>query len=449
MTLGSWPQAVPFDPEGGAVTRIWEEILAAEGGRPRAVLLVSGEAARYSGWSSRAALALADALAASRRVLLVDLHLEQPELDGLVSAGDVEGVADLILYGASLDRVALASTDHAFELVPVGGPIPDPEALLLDRSWGRLLENAERLDLTLLLYVPWRARGLDALVRRVGAAVFLGGHADARVAAGYLPPQAAIRAVFSPASPRTSAAPTAAGDGTAGPTPAAVSAGPVPRQTGGPRGWLWAVVLLVIAGAIALYMLMRPGADREAGPASASAPPAAVPPVGQPTGQPLPYAVAVEAHQDLAVARERVGELGEQVLGMTFFIAPVLVDSVISYRVMAGPLADSSEAAARRDELVAAGHKTSSSDWDIRMAPLAFELGTFDEPGGADARAAELAAHDVPAYVLPVPYSNGRTRYHVYCGAYAGPAEADIMRQLLAEAGIDATLVQRIGRPTS
>jgi hypothetical protein len=53
--------------------------------------------------------------------------------------------------------------------------------------------------------------------------------------------------------------------------------------------------------------------------------------------------------------------------------------------------------------LITMGHKTGGSDWDIRNAPLAFEVGAFDTPESAQARADELAALGIPAYVLPVP----------------------------------------------
>jgi hypothetical protein len=134
---------------------------------------------------------------------------------------------------------------------------------------------------------------------------------------------------------------------------------------------------------------------------------------------------------------------------MGFFLAPVLVDSVLYYRVLAGPVADSTAAAGLMARLIALGHKTGGSEWDIRNAPLAFDVGAFDTPESAEARADELAALNIPAYVLAVPYSSGQERYHVYSGAYAGPAEADVMRQVLADAGVSANLVQRIGRSTS
>ncbi len=440
MTFGSWPGAMAFDPDGDAASLV-RDTLTTPLGPPRCLLLISGEAARYSGWSARAAIALANALAAGGRVVLADLHIEQPELDGLVSTRGAEGVADAILFGASLEHLALASTDHRFELLPAGGPVPDPEAVLQSPEWTRLLKEAERAGLTLLLYAPWRARGLDALVKRVGAAVMLAGATDARLAAGYLPPDIEIRAILAPATQR--------GIG----TPAATAprereiALPAKRRT---HRWLRVAipVLIIVLGAGAAAVLLRQPVTPAAEPA---APPPPPPPaaIGEPAGTALPYAVAIEAHQDLRTADERVTALRTAVPSTGFFLAPILVDSVLFYRVLAGPVSDSANAAALMTALIATGHKTGGTEFDIRHVPLAFSLGEYDTREAAETRAAQLAALNIPAYVLALPYSSGGERYALYCGAYAGPAEADAMRQVLADAEIPATLVQRTGRSTS
>jgi hypothetical protein len=170
---------------------------------------------------------------------------------------------------------------------------------------------------------------------------------------------------------------------------------------------------------------------------------------GEPAAEPLPFSVAIEAHQELATAAERVARLSQAEPSMGFYLAPILVDSVLYYRVMAGPVRDSVGAAALLQQLLAKGHKTGSTAWDIRITPLAFLLGVFDSRAAAMHRVVELASLRIPAYVLEVPYSSGVSRYHLYCGAYAGPAEADVMRQLLARAKLDANLVERVGRTPS
>jgi hypothetical protein len=61
---------------------------------------------------------------------------------------------------------------------------------------------------------------------------------------------------------------------------------------------------------------------------------------------------------------------------------------------------------------------------------------------------AELKGQGVPSYVVEVPYTRGAPRYHVYAGAYAGPSEAALMRDVLRRAGVLDTLVLRVGRIT-
>lgn len=448
MSQNSWPNAVPFDPDAEGAVRFWDDFIAAEGRPPRRLLLVSGEAARYSGWSARSAIALADALAARGPVVLADLHFEQPELDGLVAAPDAEGIADAVLFGASLDRIALTSPDHAFDLVPAGGPVPDVAALFRDSAWGRVAEEAARRGATLVLYAPWRARGLESLRAHVDAVIMLGGHTDARLASGSIGAALPVSAVLAPSSPR------AVGALEPEPAPTLVSAdgkrAPTHRFSIWQSGWRGAALrmLLIAAVIVGAAAILR---GRESAPVAEPPPGPPPPPAsGTPTGLPMPFAVAIEAHQEQITAAMRVMALRTAEPTTGFFLAPVLVDSVIYYRVMAGPVRDSASAAGLMAALIRNGHKTGGSDWDIRNAPLAFELGVFDARPSAEAKADSLAqAHEIPAYVLAVPYSGGGEKYHVYCGAYAGPAEADVMRQVLADAGVSATLVQRIGRSTS
>lgn len=445
----SWPHAVPFDPESGAASHVWEQILAPFVRVPSALLLISGEAARYSGWSARAAIELAHALAQSdRRVYLVDLHVDGPDLRDLADPG-AEGISDVLLFGSSLEHVARAVSDRAFRFIPAGPAVPDAEDLLRHEGWHHLVDEAVQQEAVLLAYVPWRARGLEALHRRFRASLFLGGSADARIASGYLPPEPRVIGVVAPHAPgRTGPPPVvvpAAEQGQAVAEPEEETAeAPVGR-----RGILWAAgLILLVFGGAAVYNLMSAPETVEPPPVAPVPAPPADP--GVPVGDAMLYSVAVESHQDLVTATERVAQLKTAEPAMGFYLTPILVDSVVYYRVQAGPVRDSAEAAMLQTQLIAKGYKPDdSSVWDIRSTPFAFQLGTFDTREAAAERAADLAGIGIPAYVLEVPYSGGVTRYHLYCGAYAGPLEADVMRRLLGAAGLDTTLVQRVGRTPS
>jgi hypothetical protein len=61
----------------------------------------------------------------------------------------------------------------------------------------------------------------------------------------------------------------------------------------------------------------------------------------------------------------------------------------------------------------------------------------------------ELHGLDIPSYIVEIPYTVGPPRYRLYSGAYSGPAEADVMRQLLRNTGLADTLVLRTGRISS
>src|SRR5262245_56477418 len=160
---------------------------------------------------------------------------------------------------------------------------------------------------------------------------------------------------------------------------------------------------------------------------------------------PLPYSVAVEAHDDLSSASERVESLRNEAPDIGFFIAPLLVDKVLYYRVMAGPVADSMEANVLLRRLLENGQKTGSNPSDVRQAPLAFALGDYDSRFAAHQREREVASSSIPSYVVQIRTTDGRTRYRVYAGTYSGSAEADIMRRLLRAAGLPDSLVERVG----
>jgi hypothetical protein len=485
MTPDPWPPAVPFDPESGSAARLWEAFLPPADDGTAALLLVSGEAARYSGWGVQAAVALAEGLATSRPVLLIDLHLDDPQIDPVGVGRDADGIADVILFGASTERVAVDPPGRSFRLVPTGPPVPDAEAVLRDPSWTRVIDRVRQRGSTVLLFAPWRARGLDALIRRTDGAVFLGGQADVKIAAGYMPPELKVLGVAAPplgrrpaAGVRTelqadvSPADRAAGETSADepmavaapgalsaatsevrlfvPPAAAVEPPPPQPPRRRLRGALIPILILVFAGIAALALLLARGRDETGGPPVAATPARPQPAdAGEPVGPHAAYSVAIEAHADLATAMGRVAELREAEPSLGFFVAPILVDSVLYHRVMAGPVADTAEAAALQAVLLERGHKTGATDWDIRLTPLAFLIDRFDSRDAAEARATVLALRGIPSYILSVSYSGGATRHHLYSGAYAGPAEAEPMRQLLEQAGVEAPLVQRMGRIVS
>ena len=502
MNLGSTPTVSYLDPEAGAAADLLDALRTGLGQGP--ILVVADAASRASGWAPRAVLTLADGLSTDASpVTVIDLQLEDPGLHGAAGVRNDEGVADALLFGASIEHLTLHVPGRRMLLVPAGPFIPDPAEVLASSGWTRIVEEATATGGGLLLYMPAEKAG-GKFMDRVAGVVALTTSLDtllpfptsapvlavvapaasaleppARAAAGGVMEaaadretliadlrarqQAALAATERTAStePRRAIVPGGrAGAGEREPRivltepPAAEKP---PRQVAAPKGVRPQVLvptLIVVLLLAALYgfwhyfgreyQARRAEAQRQADGVAAPQQTAAAP-----AGEPLGYSVAIEAHPDLPTADARVESLTAAEPGMGFYIAPILVDSVLYYRVLAGPVRDSASAAMLMDSLVARRHKTGSSAWDIRSTPFTFLLDEFATRDSAAARMAELRGLDIPAYIVEIPYTSGPARYRLYSGAYSGPAEADVMRQLLRNTGLADTLVLRTGRTSS
>jgi cell division septation protein DedD len=476
MSLGNTPTEVQLDPEGGAAAELWQRVLAAEP-RPRPIVVSADAAARRTGWAPRAVLALADALAQRLpHVTVVDLELDDPQLHRAAGIRNDEGIADALLFGSSLEHLVQVGPGRHTRIIPAGAYVPSPGEVFASPGWARVIEEATASGGGLLLYVPAETP-LGALAHKVDRAILLRGDAAvpaAGAAAGLR--QLAVVVPFAPADAPADAAEAAeraamiadlrarqaAGLNAAGRPhdggrarqeepppviPVVEREAPAPvvsRRT----PIFWTVVALITLSAV--YGLWHyVGRDylerrRQAEDALIAPPQSQSPPA--PAGVPLPFSVAIEAHQQLPMAAERVDALNETLPAVGFYVAPILVDTEIYYRVMAGPLRDSATAAAVMDTLIAHREKTGSSAYDIRSTPLTFLLGEFATREQAEARGDELRPLGIPSYTVELPYSAGPPTYRLYSGAYSGPAEADVMRQLLQSTGLADSLVLRTGR---
>ncbi|HSJ13809.1 MAG TPA: SPOR domain-containing protein, partial [Longimicrobiales bacterium] len=214
--------------------------------------------------------------------------------------------------------------------------------------------------------------------------------------------------------------------------------------------WTLLVLLLLSLLAGAWHLWSWWGDAQQAGAAAATQP--AVRPAPPPPAVPdtldafLPYLVAIEAHQDLRTAERRILALRSALPGTGFLIVPLVREGTLYYHVSAGPAADTASAGALMDTLIARRIKTGGTRADVRSAPLALLIAEYGARDSAESRVAELRRLDIPAYVLPLGPEPARWR--IYAGGYNGPAEADVMRQLLRSAGVTDSLVPRTGRIT-
>ena len=451
------PEAVEFDPGSGDIPPSLGPILA-DPDTP-ILLLVAATADEAS---ARAAIALADARARDgHETVLADGGLEKPRLHSLLDVPNLEGLSDLFLFGASVRHLTVRPDTRAFEFVSAGGYAPEPEEVLAGRRWERLAREFEASRSLLMVYVPADAPGLAELSRHAGKAVVIGAGKEATRAARSLAASCEVLATISPADAMAPGRLAALG-GEADPETATifdradleeplVFRSERKRRSAMP---LLLVLLLAALGAGAWYAYqtyfsgdVAPAPAQAAVPADVQTPEPDPGPPPTAIETPIPVSVAIEAHQDLETARQRVAALDRAEPGIDFYLAPVTASGNLYYRLLAGPVADQAAGRALMQRLVDEGHKTAMTDWDVRPSGLAFRLGEFGDEAQAGARVEALATRGIPAYVVRIRYDGGPDRYRVYGGAYQNEAEAEVMRGMLEEAGLEAELVERTGEP--
>jgi hypothetical protein len=498
---GAAPSPTFFDPS-------FERLPAPVGGdtaAPGPVLLVFDRNADRD-WAADAAVSLATGWhAAGRRTVLADLCLDDPFLNERIGMPNQEGVVDIFVYGASLARSARAVPGRGFYLISAGTYTSDPGAVLRHPRWDKIVGGFRDNQAALLLFVPSDAPELPALRSWVSEVILLGGgdgtgpHAAVEgfsVRAWLAPPRRDGAAAATAAQPRPASpadrfpepepvAPWNAPPGTRAelnvvPPPAAEGA-PVPVAEIPVPEAEWAreeaparkkravspllLLLLLLALLAALVFLgpqLIPGfpnllassgaATEEPAPARAPAPARPVP-AGPVTaaGASLPFSVHVAGFQSWDDASEFASTTSRRFSEAQFFIVPELRQGMTYWTVMAGMAGDTTAVLALRDRLVAekvADEESVGGRYDlIQHRPLAYELGEFRNADQARARVDSLTSRAIPAYVAPVPYSDGTERWKVYAGAYRDTASSAPMRELLTGASIQPKLVERTGRP--
>lgn len=443
MSATPRPEAVRFAPGSGEIPPPLGSVLT----DPQTELLLI-VAANDDGASVRTAVELADARAAQgHETVLADAGFRRPSLHKHLEIPNLEGVADIFEFGASLGRVTTRPEDRAFDFIPTGPYVPDAEAILRSARWNRIGEELRAESRVMLVFVPADLPGVDTLSRRAGRAIVVAGPEGVDRAEAALDPECEVAAIVEP----TAAVPV--GGEAAGPDasvydPPELTEPLVFREEPEPRGvspllWVVLAVVLAAAGWLIYRQVAAPAPAETETPVEA----AEGQPEPQPVETPIGYSVAVEAHQDLDVAQERAALLRQAAPGVQFYIAPVPISGSVWHRVLAGPVEDQETGIALQRWLVEEGHKSDFDSWAVRPTVYAYYLGEFDTRAEADRVVAALAQRDLPTYVVTMRYEPGEPRYRIYGGAFETETTAGVMEEMMAEIGIEAPLIERVGEP--
>jgi len=165
------PPRRPYDPADPA------DVAALNGEESLVVLLASAEVVA-NGWAARAAVSLARRWALQgRRVLLADLGIRRTVLGASLGHAGGEGMTDLLLYGASLERVVRAA-EGGIEFVPAGTPVHNGASLFQSPVWAGLPRRVERAGAQLVVLIASDDPGFESVLARAQRVVVLADPAE-------------------------------------------------------------------------------------------------------------------------------------------------------------------------------------------------------------------------------------------------------------------------------
>jgi hypothetical protein len=381
-----------------------------------------------------------------RRVVLVDLHLEQPVLETGATGPADEGLVDAFVFGASLTHVARLQEPELY-YIGVGTAPPNPVDVWSSERWKRLARGFGSEGALMLLCTPpaalvrlgVRPDGLIVVAPNGFQPDSLAFPGIASTLAGGTPLVAVVREAPPPppgrrdsgATRRDSAATRAFGFQPA-------------RRSGVPP---YATVAAAAVAILAVVLLLRAADSGESTPINATAagptqglavpPPQPATPVSQ--GDSLFYSVQVAAFNTMGQAIEHAKTFDDAAGAAT--VSPVrLGRQGVWHRVLVGavPTALAADSLLRR--LWQRG-RLERPNGTILRTPHAYEIARMSTPNAARDSASGLRDRGVAAYIVAAP--DGRSR--LLAGAFEGPEQAAVADSLLRLAGLRATLIQRAG----
>ena len=388
-------------------------------------------------WAAGAAWDVARAAAlADRRIALVDLWLEHPTLHETVGLAPTEGIVDAFEYDVSLTKAA-HQVDRVF-FIGAGTVTAHAGDLFANPRWKKLHGGFRVEDALLLLYLS------------AGALARLSAVPDGLIVLspdGYEPESSigqGITAVMERGVPLLGVVRERW-------MPAAAPA-PDPRSVAPPPGRISAsvqrpshrlarpvvVAATLAAGAAGGWALFARGAEQRRAPAPVPAAPVRARPVAAapaPRVDSLAWTVQLAAYARLDKALALADRLAAD--GVTAFVTPVALDdrrgSAVWYRVLAGAFPTRDAALGGRAGMWKHG-LAARGQGDVLRAPYSFSLSDRAPAVGS------LRARGIPA----VPWGTGS---RLLAGAFETPEQASLLETRLKRAGVQATLVTRMGTP--
>lgn len=191
----------PVDPTGARLSAS----LPDAPGPGEVVVFASSATEGDRGWVAETVAEVTREWAGSvERLFLMDLDLVGAGIHEALGAEAGEGTTDVLLFGASVSRVAQVVGGGTFHFAPSGTPVADPRVILSNSRWDRVIQGFQDAGIPLVLHLPLRQPGSASLLARADRIVRLGRPTEGeeeipselgdRVVATLTPPEAVAEA---------------------------------------------------------------------------------------------------------------------------------------------------------------------------------------------------------------------------------------------------------------
>ena len=162
----------PLDPAAGKLPAELESALG-DGDSVSACVVILVDSEINRDWGAQASLAVAKRWAASgRRIILADARLDGPVLHEAVGVENGEGVSDMVLYGASAQRIT-ERVEGGLMLAPAGTPVIEVADVLEHVKWDMVIRGCREAGATLVFHVSTGTPGVEAMTKRAEGVLVL------------------------------------------------------------------------------------------------------------------------------------------------------------------------------------------------------------------------------------------------------------------------------------